>query len=643
MNKSIALCLALFGFLAPAIADTHAQATLFVRKDGRDLRAAIEIDVDRGWHAYHGPTKKDMGPDDAIGNPTIVHMTGAGAKWGDVRYPTPKRIEQEYGGDDKPTWIYSHEGKFVLYVRGELDPGAKGDDIGAQVDGLTCEDKGSCVPFKFELTSSGSGSDTLFAKFPGDLKSMPSAATGNGAATGPESATTTPANPATTSGASKTIDYDAVKFAEYKPQAEPQAHNLAVWLLLAFVAGVILNFMPCVLPVVSIKVLSFVQQAGESRSRILSLGLSFAAGIMVVFVALAALAAFAGKGWGEQFQDPRFIVVMIAIVFAFSLSMFDVFEIGVPSQVGALAGGIQKEGLGDAFFKGIMATVLATPCSGPFLGSTLAWAVTQQTLTIFLVFLTIGLGMAAPYVVLTANPAALKLVPKPGAWMQTFKQGMGFLLLATVVYLMTSLRSDLLIFTIAFLLFVALGCWWWGKFATFDQKLGARLSTLGVVLAFVLIGARISFVDMRNLFAGSSADRLAWVEFDPELLAKYHKDGRNVFVDFTANWCPNCKYNEVSVYDSDEIRALVKKKDVVAMKADITNDSERTEMIRRLMAKLGARSIPVCAVFPGDRPLQPYVRLDIVTVSTMKEIFEACPDPKTSQAASTGSSGSSTR
>jgi len=321
--------------------------------------------------------------------------------------------------------------------------------------------------------------------------------------------------------------------------------------------------------------------------------------------------------------------VMIAIVFAFSLSMFDVFEIGVPSQVGELAGAIKKEGLGDAFFKGIMATVLATPCSGPFLGSTLAWAVTQQTLTIFLVFMMIGLGMAAPYVILTANPKALKLVPKPGPWMQTFKQLMGFLLLATVVYLMTSLRTDLLVYTVAFLLFVAFACWWWGKFATFDQKLGARLSTAGLVLAFVGIGARVSFVDMKNLFAGTTAgEKLAWVEFDPEALAKYGKEGRNVFVDFTANWCPNCKYNEVSVYESDEIRALIQKKNVIAMKADITNDSPRTDMIRRLMAKLGARSIPFCAVFPADRPLQPFTRLDIVTVSTMKEIFEACPDTK---------------
>jgi thiol:disulfide interchange protein DsbD len=594
-----------------------------------------------------------MGPDDAVGMPTEVAMSGTGVKWGDVRYPKPKRLEQEVGLEDKPTWIFGHEGKMVLYVRGELDAGAKGDDIQAAIKGLTCEDKGSCVPFADTLSSSGKGSDALFAKFPADLTSNKTASStgetlssGNGAADAGSAAKTGSSSTSGTSPLSKStspsdtaaaakIDYDAVTFPDYKPQAEPQAHNLLVWLLLAFVAGVILNFMPCVLPVVSIKVLSFVQQAGESRSRILSLGLAFSAGILVVFLGLAALAAFAGKGWGEQFQDPRFIVVMIAIVFAFSLSMFDVFEIGVPSQVGELAGRVQKEGLGDAFFKGIMATVLATPCSGPFLGSTLAWAVTQQTLTIFAVFMMIGVGMATPYVILTANPKALKIVPKPGAWMQTFKQAMGFLLLATVVYLMTSLRSDLLIYTVAFLLFVALGCWWWGRFATFDQKIGARLSTAGVVLAFILIGARVSFVDMKHLFAGAageSGDRLAWVEFDPSVLAKYQKEGRNVFVDFTANWCPNCKFNEIHVYESEEVRALIKKKDVVPMKADITNDSPRTDMINRLKTKLGARSIPFCAVFPGDRPLQPFTRFDIVTVSTMREILEACPDPKLAKA-----------
>jgi thiol:disulfide interchange protein len=631
MKNLIVLCLALIALVRPSDAqDAHAHGKLYIRSEGRDVRAAVEIEIDSGWHAYQGPTKKEMGPPDAVGKPTELEMKGTGVTWGDVRYPKAKRLEQEFTPDEK-TWFWGHTGTIVLYVRGALDANAKGADISAELNGLTCEDKGLCVPFAETLESSGKGPDALFAKFPADLTTTKTAPAPEDSDTKSAVAVTTKPGDA---GGNK-IDYSAVVFPDYKPQAEPQAHNLAVWLLIAFVAGVILNFMPCVLPVVSIKVLSFVQQAGESRSRILSLGLAFSAGIVVVFIALAALAAFAGKGWGEQFQDPRFIVVMIGVVFAFSLSMFDVFEIGVPSQVGELAGAVQKEGLGDAFFKGIMATVLATPCSGPFLGSTLAWAVTQQTLTIFAIFLMIGIGMAAPYVILTANPKALKLVPRPGAWMQTFKQAMGFMLLATVVYLMTSLRSDLLIFTVAFLLFVAIGCWWWGKFATFDQKLGSRLATAGIALGIVGLGARASFVDLKHLFAGGGAgiDKLAWVEFDPELLKKYGAEGRTVFVDFTANWCPNCKYNELNVYESEEIRALIEKKNIVPMKADITNDGPRTDMIRKgLMEKLGARSIPFNAVFPGDRPLQPFTRLDIVTVSTMRSIFEACPDPKLAQA-----------
>lgn len=607
---------------APLLAqEQQAHGKLYVRTEGADVRAAIAVRVDQGWHLYHGPTRADMGPEDAIGKPLVVTLSGSGITWSAVRYPKPKRLDQEVGVNDKPTYIFGHDGTVLLFAHGRLDAGAKGNDIGAELHGLTCEDLGTCVEYDETLTSLGAGTDSIFATFPADLKAGEAgSAPGNRTPTAP--AGSTEATPAT----STAIDYKSVTFPDYAPRSDAQTHGLAAWLVLAFIAGVILNVMPCVLPVVSIKILSFVQQAGESRSRIFGLGLAFSAGIMVVFLALAALAAFAGKGWGEQFQNPNFIVVMIAIVFAFSLSMFDVFELGVPSQVGALAGGVQREGLGDAFFKGMMATVLATPCSGPFLGSTLAWSVTQSTATVFMIFTMIGLGMAAPYVVLTANPAALKIVPKPGAWMQTFKHLMGFLLLGTVVYLMTSLRQDLLLFTIAFLLFVALGCWWWGKFATFDQKPGARMTTLFASFAIVGVGARVSFVDLKGLFTEGTG-HVAWVEFDPEVLAKHHAEGRTVFVDFTANWCPNCKYNEFNVFESEEIRGLMQRKRVVPMKADITNDGPRTEMIRRLMARLGARSIPLCAVFPGDRPNEPYVRLDIVTVSMMREIFLACPDP----------------
>jgi thiol:disulfide interchange protein len=623
MKHCFALLLALVAWLpfASAGQENHAKASLYVREQGDELQLAIEVDIGKGWHLYHGPTREDMGTPGATGTPTTVTFTAEGFEFGPIRIANkPKAEEQDFGSVET---IYEHVGKITIHARAKkTTPGADATKLSAEIAGLTClEVDGRCVPYGETLTPKGRGTDALFANFPADLPLTAGAASTTPA---PGVKTQTDATPAAD------IDYAAVEFADYTPRSDASTHGFAAWLLLAFIAGLILNVMPCVLPVVSIKILSFVQQAGESRSRILSLGLAFSGGILVVFVVLAALAAFAGQGWGEQFQSPKFIVVMIAVVFAFSLSMFDVFELGVPSQVGALAGSGQREGLGDAFMKGIMATVLATPCSGPFLGSTLAWSVTQSAGTVFLVFMMIGLGMASPYVLLTAFPSALKIVPKPGAWMQTFKHLMGFLLLGTVIYLMTSLRQDLLLFTVAFLLFVGIACWVWGRYATFDQKLGARLGTLAATLLVLAVGARLTFVDLRGMFTkGGGSGHLAWVEFDPVLLAKYNAEGRSVFVDFTANWCPNCKYNEFRVYESDEIRALIEQKDIVPMKADITNDGPRTDMIRRLMLELGATSIPLCAVFPGDRPNAPDVRLDIVTIATMRALFEACPDPKT--------------
>jgi thiol:disulfide interchange protein DsbD len=156
----------------------------------------------------------------------------------------------------------------------------------------------------------------------------------------------------------------------------------------------------------------------------------------------------------------------------------------------------------DAYFKGMMATILATPCSGPFLGSTLAWALTQPATVVFLIFLFVGLGMAAPYTLLTANPALLRFVPKPGPWMQTFKHLMGFLLMGTVVFLMVSLKQDLHVFTVSFLVFVGLACWLWGRYATFDQTAIKRLGTLVSTLGVLVVGAWLSFVTMREFFAG---------------------------------------------------------------------------------------------------------------------------------------------
>jgi thiol:disulfide interchange protein DsbD len=251
---------------------------------------------------------------------------------------------------------------------------------------------------------------------------------------------------------------------------------------------------------------------------------------------------------------------------------------------------------------------------------------------IFAVFTSVGLGMAAPYVLLTSNPGLLKYVPKPGAWMQTFKHLMGFMLLATVVFLMVSVRQDMLLFTITFLIFVGLACWQWGRYAKFDQPLPRRLATAGITLLIVLVGARFSFVEFRNVFAPPEGARghLAWEDFDPAALRRYHDEGRGVMVDFTADWCANCKLNEQWVYESRRIVELLEKKGVVPMKADTTHGGPKTDAIHRLMRELGGSAIPFMAIFPGADWKQPHTFYDIVTRGEVAKVLEALPDASTS-------------
>lgn len=585
----------------------HAKVELTVREVDGEARAAIRIALDRHWHLYH----TELGPEDAAGAPTTLVLGGPGIEWGAPVWPTPIKIDQPVGKFGDPTWIYGHEGKLTIYARGKLEAGASVEGANLSIDGLTCEEQ--CIEFEARVRSSGKGDDAVFTAFPASASLEPAAPAANDA--------TEPDNAAHDESS---IDWDALTFDEYTAREDADTRSLGAWLFFAFIAGMLLNVMPCVLPVLSIKILSFVQQAGEHKSRVLALGIAFAAGILIVFIALAALAAFAGQGWGDQFQSEAFKITMVAIVFAFSLSLFDVFEIGVPSKVGEFAS-IKREGLGDALFKGIMSTVLATPCSGPFLGSTLAWALGQPPLVVFAVFITVGLGMAAPYVLLTANPGLLKFLPKPGAWMQTFKHAMGFVMLATVVFLMMSVRQDNLLFTVLMLVFVALGCWWWGKYATFEQSSFQRWRTLAVSLVIAGVGAWFAFGPFRGALTGES--NVAWEEFDPVALAEYRDDGRPVLIDFTADWCMNCQTNKVFVYQSDRVAKLLERKGVVPIEADRTHDSPRTSAIIRLHEKLGSSSIPFLAIFPpGEDFSQPYVFRDLVTVGEVAEALERLPD-----------------
>lgn len=587
----------------------NASAKLYTRLDGETIRAVIEIKIDSGWHLYDD----ELGHEKAIGTPTAISLAPDGAEWSKVVFPKPHRLPQKIAGPD--VWINSHDGTILLYAEGRSATGVSPEGVTAEINGQTCSDTGACMLYKESIKSLGPGDDSLFASFPEDLADAEAPAT----------------KPAPEPVEPDTGDYSSVTFPEYSPRdGGAGGYSMPVWLALAFLAGILMNVMPCVLPMISIKVLSFVQQAGESRGRVLALGGLFALGIMLVFWALAIAAIMLGLSWGEQFQSDAFLVVVIAVLFAFALSLLGVFTLGVPKQVNTLAAGAGREGLGNALFSGMLATVLATPCSGPYLGSTLTWALAQSPPTIFLIFTMFGFGMALPYVILTAFPKLLAFVPKPGPWMETFKHAMGFLLLATVVYLMRSVRPEMLLYVNAFLVFVGIAVWYWGRFARFGQGPVKRWTVAAATIAIAVVGAQLSFGTMRSAFAQPEPGQghVEWVDFEPELFKEHVKAGRSVFVDFAATWCSNCTWNEKMVFESDEISELLKKKGVVSMRADITHDSPKARMIERLRAKLGGRSLPFLAVFPADKPNEPFVRPDIVTIGTMKEILNSLPDPK---------------
>ncbi len=340
----------------------------------------------------------------------------------------------------------------------------------------------------------------------------------------------------------------------FKVQSDSRITDLAGALVFGFLAGLILNVMPCVLPVISLKIYGFVKQAGESPVRVRLLGLTFGAGILFVFLILAALAAFAGLKWGQQFQNDVFQVSMIALMVAFALGMFDLYMIQLPGFVSdADAAAAHSEGLVGSFAKGMLATILATPCSGPFLGATLSYALRLPPLQIFAVFTSIGLGMASPYVLLAFFPGWMRVLPRPGEWMNMFKQFMGFLMLGTAVWLLWQRRTngELVVWTVAFCVFVALAMWLYGRMSDPLASAGRRLAAPIVALLLIALGAFFCFNIMYSpaLARGPSVDSpiangngthpesaYHWEPFNLDKFVALRAQGRTLVVDWTADW-----------------------------------------------------------------------------------------------------------
>ncbi len=400
------------------------------------------------------------------------------------------------------------------------------------------------------------------------------------------------------------------------PPANPWAGLLQA-LAFGFLGGIILNAMPCVLPVISLKVFGFVSEAGEERDKVIKLALAFVAGILSCFLALAVAVcllrgAGAQVGWGFQFQDYRFVFVTALLVFIFALNLFGVFEFTVSARgTAGLAKLAAGQGYGSAFFQGVFATVLATPCTAPFLGTASAFAFTQGPPLLTLVFLAIGLGLASPYLLLAANPRLIRWLPKPGSWMVHLKQFFGFLLLGTllwVVWVAGQLRGvDGVVTLLAALLVLALLAWIKGRFWTPVSTVRTRLwAAAAMLLTLLTSGWAYQTV--------TTPSRLSWNAFSPQALADARASGRPVFVDFTADWCITCKANERFAIDTPPVRNAFSRRNVVTLRADWTHGDEA---ITKLLREHGRAGVPMYLYFPAGTAQPPIVLPELISSQTV--------------------------
>jgi len=377
--------------------------------------------------------------------------------------------------------------------------------------------------------------------------------------------------------------------------------SLPATLLLAFVGGLILNLMPCVFPVLGIKILGFVQQAGADRRKVVTHGLVFASGVLLSFWMLAGLLAVlrAGGsqiGWGFQLQSPAFVFALAAVMLVFALNMSGLFEFGL-SAMGAGAGLQMKSGFTGSFFTGVLATVVATPCSAPFLAPALGAALALSTFESFVVFTAIALGLSLPYLLLSAFPGAVKLLPRPGAWMETFKQFMAFPLYATVGYLVWVLAGQVNengLLTVFFgLVLIAMGIWVYGRWRAPGASPGrARFGLVGGAVLLVL-GAWTGWPQP------PAPTEVAWEPWSAERVAQLRAEGRPVYVDFTARWCATCQANKKLVFGSDEVRRVLAEKKFATLRGDWTN---RDSKITAELERWGRSAVPFDLVYLPGRP-----------------------------------------
>jgi cytochrome c biogenesis protein CcdA/DsbC/DsbD-like thiol-disulfide interchange protein len=503
--------------ISGAVAPRHAAA-------GSKVQVSLTFDIVDGYHVYPLGAQAPG----QVGLPTEISFEPAhGLSFSQPETDAPMGGGLfGLGGDDylegKVTWTIE------VSLPGSLAPGeyfVRGKAAYQTCNDRSCDPPGS-VQFAAPVVVSSSpveGEFPLFFERPGERAAppLPGAAASSGTVGAPTGVAEMPLK-------QLPLTFEPIDRSVIVLTGQSRLGLLAAALL----GGFLLNFMPCVLPVIGLKILAFVQQSGKDRWQSFLLNVWYSAGLISVFMVLALAAVVLRLKWGEQFTSVGFNIVLAGIVFAMSLSFLGIWEIPIPgfSGGGTAAGMASKEGATGAFSKGVITTILATPCSGPFLGSVFGLVLKQETWMIYSIFFCVGLGMAAPYLLIGAFPRMMRFLPKPGAWMETFKHVMGFVLLGTVVFLFSFIDEDYRLATFALLVGIWAACWWIGR-TPLTAELGVKLRAWGAALAVVGV---VAIASLRWLTP--RPELIEWQPFTYDRLEMDLSHGRTVLIDFTADW-----------------------------------------------------------------------------------------------------------
>ncbi len=402
---------------------------------------------------------------------------------------------------------------------------------------------------------------------------------------------------------------------------------------LAFIGGILLNLMPCVFPVLFIKGLALVQSSQHERHKLRAHGWVYTLGILVSFwvvVAILVILRAAGRqlGWGFQFQSPTFLALMAMLLFFLGLALAGQFEIGLSltSAGGSLA---QKQGYAGSFFTGVLAMVVATPCTAPFMGPAIGYALSHSAWISFAIFSALALGLALPYLALAYFPAWARVLPKPGAWMEILKQAVAVPIFATVIWLVWVFSqiagTNALIGLLAAFLLLAVAGWFLGRWP-------GKMAATTAATVFLLLAIATPIWSVRTLgispqsgsvpVSGLQSPGSTWQPFSPTLLAQSRAQGKPVFVDFTASWCLSCQVNERVILRRADVEQRLRDSGAVLLRADWTNQDPD---ITQTLAALGRSGVPTYALYPADPTAPAHVLPEVLTPGIVLDALNTLP------------------